>query len=57
MKRIADALVILGLVIYIVAVIGRYYGTPFVVGHQASSLLILGTGFFVLACYLKISAK
>lgn len=45
-----------GMIICILSVIGRSYGSPQVLGLEASSFFLIGVGVLVWACWLKLEA-
>lgn len=47
----------LGTIICILALIGRSYGSPKVVGLEASSFFLIGVGVLVWACWIKLEAR
>jgi len=47
----------LGLLVYILAMAGRFYGEPTILGFQAINIFNVGTGFLVLGCFVKLSKK
>lgn len=48
---------VLGILVCIVSVIGRYYGSPQVFGMEARTVLLIGTSLLVLGCFLKTFKK
>lgn len=43
-----------GMLICLVAAVGRYYGGPQVLGFRASSFFLIGVGLLVWACWLRL---
>jgi hypothetical protein len=57
-NTIAKVLVILGIVVCVVAVAGRFYGeSALVLGCQPSNVVLAGVALMVLACYAKLESK
>ena len=48
---------VLGLVVCLVAVFGRFYGQKPFLGFQSINIFIVGIGLIVLASWLKLEAK
>ena len=47
----------LGMIICLAAVVGRYYGKPYVLGFEASRLFLAGVGALVWACWLRLEVQ
>ena len=45
---------IAGLLVCAGAIAGRFYGTPQVLGHKASSIFMAGIALMVMACMIKL---
>ncbi|MHC4910836.1 MAG: hypothetical protein ACYTF9_14095 [Planctomycetota bacterium] len=54
---IGSALGILGMVICLVAVAGRFFGDPLVRGFEAIDIFIVGVGLIATACFAKLEAR
>ena len=48
---------IVGILICLVAVAGRFYGDPVFLGFQAINVFIVGIAFLALACWIKLEAR
>ena len=48
---------VLGILICLVAVLGRFYGQPTFLGFQAINVFIVGIAFLALASWIKQEAK
>ncbi len=47
----------LGMLLCVVAIIGRFYGAKTVLGYQAAHFFLLGTGLMVWSCWAKLEAR
>jgi hypothetical protein len=56
LKRIGTAAGILGCVVCLAAVAGRFYGEPLFLGWAASHVLLLGAAILVFACWSKLES-
>ena len=48
---------VVGILICLAAVAGRFYGEKMFLGFQAINVFIVGIAFLVIACWLKLEAK
>lgn len=48
---------LLGILICLASVAGRFYEEPMFLGFRAINVFIVGMGFMVLACLAKLEAK
>jgi len=48
---------IVGILICLVAVAGRFYGEKVFLGFQAINVFIVGIAFLVIACWVKLEAR
>lgn len=48
---------VLGILICLAAVAGRFYGEKAFLGFQAINVFIVGIAFLALACWIKLEAK
>lgn len=47
----------LGLLLFVVAIAGRFYGGKTFMGFQAINIFIVGVGALVWACWAKLEAR
>ena len=48
---------VLGILICLAAVAGRFYGEKAFLGFQAINIFIVGIAFLVIACWVKLEVK
>ena len=46
-----------GMIVCLVAVVGRFYGARAVWGYQASNLFLIGTGLMVWSVWAKLESR
>ena len=57
MGKLGSMAGVLGILVCILSVVGRFYGKPTVFGFHASSVLLLGTSLLAAGCFLKLLKK
>jgi len=57
MDKLGSVAGILGILVCVGAVIGRYHGTPLVLGFTAPTVLLGGTSLLALGCFLRSFKK
>jgi hypothetical protein len=57
LNLIGNVAALIGILVCLAAVIGRFVGAPQVGQFQAINVFIVGIGLMVLACLAKIEAK
>lgn len=48
---------VLGILVCILSVAGRFYGEPTIFGFSATSMLLVGTSLLTLGCFLRLLKK
>ena len=56
LKTVGSVAGYVGTVVCLVAVVLRFYGTPWVFGWMASHVLLLGAVILIFACWAKLEA-
>jgi len=57
MMQFGNIIGVLGIVVCLLGIVGRFYGESTFLGFQAINIFILGIGLMVLGCFAKLSGR